>query len=173
MTPQRFGKQLFATTTFCTWLEASDTLGSGELHQSLPSQTGKKKQHLESSPCLKTQQSSDEEKEVFRRHSEMFNNLWDLIGPDFLQVGSNPKGKVLSSGCQRVGNLPSCIKKMEFLSFPVLGIYHTSRQNHRMAWVGLGILQIWSCLDIRIHSFNPTKCKSNGQGKNKCIWMSW
>lgn len=91
MTPQRFGKQLFATTTFCTWLEASDTLGSGELHQSLPSQTGKKKQHLESFPCLKTQQFSDEEKEVYTRHSEIFNNLWDLIGPDFLLVLQQPQ----------------------------------------------------------------------------------
>lgn len=65
MTPQRFGKQLFATTTFCTWLEACDMLGTGELHQSLPSLTGKKKQHLEPFPYLKTEQFSDKENEVY------------------------------------------------------------------------------------------------------------
>lgn len=91
MTPQRFGKQLFATTTFCTWLEASDTLGTGELHQSLPSLTGKKMQHLESFPYLKTQQFSDEEKGLYRRHSEIFNNPWDLIRPDFLLVLEQPQ----------------------------------------------------------------------------------
>ena len=40
-------------------------LGTGELHQSLPSLTGKKKQHLEPLPYLKTEQFSDEENEVY------------------------------------------------------------------------------------------------------------
>lgn len=40
-------------------------LGTGELHQSLPSLTGKKKQHLEPIPHLKIQQFSEEENEVY------------------------------------------------------------------------------------------------------------
>lgn len=114
MTPQRFGKQLFATTTFCTWLEACDTLGTGELHQSLPSLTAKKKHHLEPFPYLKTQQFSDEENEAYIKHSEIFNHLWDLIGPDFLLVLEQPQRQSANSRMPEGGKLILLLSLFQF-----------------------------------------------------------
>jgi len=54
-----------------------------EERQSLHSPTVKKKQHLEPLYSLKTQQLSTEENEVYIKHSEMYNYLWDVIGLDF------------------------------------------------------------------------------------------
>lgn len=91
-------------------------LGTGELHQSLPSLTAKKKLHVEPFPYLKTQQFSDEENEVYIKHSEIFNDLWDLIGPDFLLVLEQlQRERAISRMLE--GNLLCCFKKMGVFLF--------------------------------------------------------
>lgn len=74
-----------------TWLEACDMLGTREQHQSLPSDW----QEKAAFGALSRSQNSSVfwwgKWSVYIRHSEIFNNRWDLIGPDFLLVLEQPQ----------------------------------------------------------------------------------